>query len=100
MKFSAAAVILLPLATLAAPDPQATTAVEQPISVAGDQATQLESPSTRANVVCKIVNTSGNVNCRSGPGYSYPVVAYVVSGSYYLFHCYKSGSCYNNNWCV
>ncbi|RDW81625.1 uncharacterized protein DSM5745_05182 [Aspergillus mulundensis] len=63
----------------------------------------LESPESlgltkRANTVCKIVNSaSASVKCRSGPGFSYGVTAYVIPGKNYQFNCYKSGDCYEGN---
>ncbi|KAL4787193.1 hypothetical protein BJX76DRAFT_354380 [Aspergillus varians] len=79
--------ILLPIATLAMPAPDAID-----ISPA---ALGLEK---RANTVCKIVNSSSSsVKCRTGPGFNYAVKASVIPGKSYQFNCYKSGDCYEGN---
>jgi hypothetical protein len=51
----------------------------------------------RADVICRIVNTSDHANCRSGPGFDYPVTHLPGTGVDYHFRCYKTGDCYNNN---
>ena len=49
---------------------------------------------------CVIVNNGESsvteVNCRSGPGTNYPVVATLVVGWSYSFKCRKVGQCANN----
>lgn len=55
----------------------------------------------RANVDCYIVNSnSPSVNCRSGPGFGYSVVAAASVGMVYNFDCYETGDCYEDNWYV
>jgi uncharacterized protein YgiM (DUF1202 family) len=106
MKFQATlAAILLPLVALAAPAAEAAAGVAQSIPVAKAQsarrATGLDELSKRSSVPCEIVNSdSAQVNCRSGPGTQFTVVGYVTTGDTYTFHCYESGSCYEDNWCV
>ncbi|KAJ5115667.1 hypothetical protein N7456_000015 [Penicillium angulare] len=110
MKFQVAlATILLPLAAMAAPTAENDIRLVQAIPVvkaesetqSAPHSTGLEELSKRSNISCKIVNTSSAyVNCRSGPGFQYSILAYVLPGGTYTFHCYKSGSCYQNNWYV
>ncbi|RJE23077.1 hypothetical protein PHISCL_04567 [Aspergillus sclerotialis] len=50
----------------------------------------------KRDVVCKILG-SGNVNCRTGPGFKYPDSYIVTAGHRYNFDCYKSGDCYEGN---
>lgn len=51
---------------------------------------------------CRIINA--DVNCRSGPGTQYRVIATAKKGVLYFFTCVKSGECINIggsvNWCA
>lgn len=102
MKFSfaaAATLLLLPLGTLASPVAAADNSV--PVSVPEELLEARDaSPNElfKRNVLCKITGSSKTVNCRSGPGTGYKVIASVKKGSYYSFGCYKKGSCVNGNW--
>ncbi|KFY71543.1 hypothetical protein V499_08262 [Pseudogymnoascus sp. VKM F-103] len=51
----------------------------------------------RAATTCSIVNVSSTVNCRSGPGTSYPVVGQTFNGEKFVFKCYKRGTCVSGN---
>lgn len=96
-----ALVTLFPLSTFAVPTPEG---VSVPIPI---EANTLEAsdPSPEAiglihrDVVCKILG-SGNVNCRTGPGFSYPEAYVVAAGHRYNFDCYMSGDCYEGIWFV
>ena len=48
---------------------------------------------------CMIVNqpSISVVNCRSGPGTNYPVIATLLVGETYPFKCRKVGQCLDNN---
>lgn len=46
----------------------------------------------RATQYCKIIGNDGPVNCRSGPGTSYPVQYTFAPGGSYYFTCYKTGT--------
>ncbi|OJJ57407.1 hypothetical protein ASPSYDRAFT_133441 [Aspergillus sydowii CBS 593.65] len=104
MKFQLATVLtlLLPLA-LAMPAPEAEPENPMPVPELIDDGPQDTSPQAlglekRSTVRCKIVkSSSASVNCRTGPGFSYPVLARAVTGSTHSFYCYKSGDCYNGN---
>ncbi|KAH6715626.1 hypothetical protein DL95DRAFT_511923 [Leptodontidium sp. 2 PMI_412] len=101
MKLQAALIgLLLPLAVLAAPSVAADQAVAQtaadPVS-SRDNSPEAIGLTKRANVNCYIVNASTTVNCRSGPGTSYPIVGSVKQGVLYTFQCYLPGTCYENN---
>ncbi|KFZ21638.1 hypothetical protein V502_02917 [Pseudogymnoascus sp. VKM F-4520 (FW-2644)] len=101
MKFSlaaAATLLLLPLGTLASP--VAAPDNGMPVSTPDELLEARDaSPSEifKRNVTCKITGSSKTVNCRSGPGTGYKVIASVSKGSYYSFGCYKKGSCVNGN---
>ena len=107
MKFQFATILtlLLPLA-LAMPAPEAEPDSHMPVPELIDDGPQDTSPQAlglekRSPVRCKIVkSSSASVNCRTGPGFSYPVLARAVTGSTHTFYCYKSGDCYNGNWLV
>ncbi|KAJ6071004.1 hypothetical protein N7467_012323 [Penicillium canescens] len=96
MKFQVTlAAAFLPLVALAVPTAEAQPAEPVP---AEQVPRSLDEVSKRSSIGCKIVNSSSDkVNCRSGPGTSYPVVAYVFPGTTYTFNCYKSGDCYEGN---
>lgn len=99
MKFSLAAattLLLLPLGAFASPTPDNAA----PVSVPDELQLEARAPGEifKRNVVCKITGSSSTVNCRSGPGTGYSVIATVKKGSYYSFGCYKKGTCVSGNW--
>ncbi len=51
----------------------------------------------RAAGICRIVNVSSTVNCRSGPGTQYAVVTTFKKGQLLYFPCLKSGECITIN---
>jgi hypothetical protein len=107
MKFQLTTLVglLLPLVALAAPaagDAIARLPVADIIdsrSEAQDVTPNLEK---RKLMTCYIINSdSKRVNCRKGPGFSYPDIGesvYVEVGNAYPFGCYKTGDCYQGNW--
>ncbi|KAL3479226.1 hypothetical protein BJX99DRAFT_255752 [Aspergillus californicus] len=101
MKFqlSTLTMFLLPLTALAIPTAEpAAEAIAVPLEIeTRDISPEALGLEKRANTVCKIVNTSGTVNCRTGPGFDYAAAFTVNAGSSYTFSCYKSGDCYSGN---
>jgi hypothetical protein len=94
MKFFTFLVLVAPLA-LANPLPAPETQPKAGIS---------EKTAAPANLFkrersCVIVDSDPSVsavNCRSGPGTSYPVLATLAVGGTYSFKCRKAGQCLDN----
>lgn len=97
---TATALLLLPLGILASPAP--VPVAEEVAAVPDDLELETRDANPgelfKRNVLCKITGSSATVNCRSGPGTGYSVIATVKKGSYYSFGCYKSGTCVSGNW--
>lgn len=107
MKFQLTALVglLLPLLTLAAPTAEDTTTLADAIdarSEAQDNSPEALGLEARKVTTCIIINSdSKRVNCRKGPGFSYPDIGesvYIEVGNAYPFGCYKKGDCYQGNW--
>ncbi|OBT85954.1 hypothetical protein VE02_04802 [Pseudogymnoascus sp. 03VT05] len=101
MKLSATtlAILLLPSVSLASPvatSSDAVTSDETPALFVSEKRSEGEI-FERAATVCSIVNVSSTVNCRSGPGTSYPVVGHTWNGEQFVFTCYKRGTCVSDN---
>jgi hypothetical protein len=96
---TATALLLLPLGILASPAP---VPVAEDVAVPDDLELEARDANPgelfKRNVLCKITGSSATVNCRSGPGTGYSVIATVKKGSYYSFGCYKTGTCVSGNW--
>jgi uncharacterized protein YgiM (DUF1202 family) len=99
MKFSAAtlAVFLLPILSIASPVAEVSASEEGPIALVSEERSEDEL-FKRADQYCSIINVSTTVNCRSGPGSSYPVTHYAKNGEKFYYTCYKKGTCVNGNW--
>ncbi|KFZ05925.1 hypothetical protein V501_07899 [Pseudogymnoascus sp. VKM F-4519 (FW-2642)] len=101
MKFSATtlAILLLPIVSLASPvatSSDAVTSDENPPIFVSEKRSEGDI-FERAATTCSIVNVSSTVNCRSGPGTSYPVVGQTFNGEKFVFTCYKRGTCVSGN---
>lgn len=97
---------LLPMIAVAVPVADASpVAVGEANSVSASDAVLVAEPDVppsspvdardlfkRATQYCKIIGNDGPVNCRSGPGTSYPVQYTFAPGNSYYFTCYKSGT--------
>lgn len=97
MLLSTATYLLLPAAVLAAPAPVTDIS---PRGLAIREAEGVGLANTNARVDCFIVNSGGPVNCRKGPGLSYPVHTTFDEGTTHTFSCYDTGSCIEENWYV
>jgi hypothetical protein len=101
MKFSATtlALLLLPIVSLASPVPEAAEDAA-PVNLVSHVRRAEDEVFKRTDEYCSIINVSTTVNCRAGPGTSYPVKGYAHNGDHYYFTCYKRGDCVNGNWSV
>lgn len=98
--------LLLPLTALAAPTAEDATALADVVDArpkAQDTSPEALGLEKRAYKSCYIINSdSKRVNCRTGPGFSYPnhpsESVYIEVGNAYYFTCYKKGDCYQGNW--
>lgn len=86
MKFSVAAILLLPASILALPAADSSS----------EQCQVIEA------ISCKVVNVNAgsSANCRTGPGTKYPVAIKVDADSKHPFSCYEKGECVDGNWYV
>ncbi|OBT58001.1 hypothetical protein VE04_02002 [Pseudogymnoascus sp. 24MN13] len=96
--------LLLPLTALAAPTAEDATALADVVdarSEAHDTSPEALGLEARKVTTCIIINSdSKRVNCRKGPGFSYPDIGesvYIEVGNAYPFGCYKKGDCYQGN---
>ncbi|KAL8891206.1 MAG: hypothetical protein Q9215_001720 [Flavoplaca cf. flavocitrina] len=107
MKFTTLLVAgILPMAGLATPIADASPVavgeanampIAEPVGVAepdvpGTSLVDTRSLFKRATQYCRIIGNDGPVNCRSGPGTSYPVRYTMAPGNGYYFTCYKRGT--------
>jgi hypothetical protein len=83
---------LLPIGLMAAPitEEAADVVAREPVDVSPNE--PAGALIDRNTTMCKIVGASA-VNCRSGPGTGYRVVATFERGLYPIFSCVKSGQC-------
>ncbi|KFX92838.1 hypothetical protein V495_03398 [Pseudogymnoascus sp. VKM F-4514 (FW-929)] len=103
MKFSATAlaIFLLPIVSLASPVPEPIA--EGAVAMVSDEGIDFSEKRSdgeifsRANTLCSIINVSTTVNCRTGPGTSYPAPYYATNGQTFVFSCYKRGTCVSGN---
>lgn len=94
MKYiTSALILLLPFAAIAIPTPD--PAESRSIAQSGEEIFD-----KRAVELCSIINVSTYVNCRSGPGTSYPVVTTFKEGEEWHYSCYEPGTCTEGNWYV
>lgn len=109
MNFLTSTLILLsPFAAIAAPSPALGSAQDPaaaiPISDAAKSRNAARSGNElfdkRKTEVCEIINVSSYVNCRSGPGTSFPVRYRLYGGYSWHFTCYEEGTCVEGNWFV
>jgi hypothetical protein len=96
MLLSTTTYLLLPAAVLAAPAP-VTDISPRGLAIREAEGVGLANTNVREN--CFIVN-GDPVNCRKGPGLSYPVVTTFGELTEHTFSCYATGSCVEENWYV
>jgi hypothetical protein len=98
--------LLLPIAILATPLPEAfPEAAPEPIPEGLDEAGDLSLPAVpsageifkRSYQTCRIIGAA-HVNCRTGPSTKYPAKWVVNKGGLYGFQCYENGECADGNW--
>ena len=98
--------LLLPLAILATPLPEAfPEAIPEPMPAGVNEEGDVSLPVVpsaveifkRSYQQCKIIGAK-QVNCRTGPSTKYPAKWVVKEGGLYGFTCYESGECADGNW--